>query len=417
MVGTPTTNKATRSQTFMNLLKVAVGPGCLALPFAFSKAGLLLSTVILCTMSAMVYRNALMIVETKTRVRKQNPSESILSFGDIATRIIGPKTGEMMNVLLVSMQLGICTVYFRFMATNLHAAVPSLPEHTWMELTIPFMVMLALIRHLKSLAAFSTFANVATLITVMAVIGFSASWILDHGSASKEIEMAVFSETPVFFGIAIYSFEGCGAVLAIHDSMADPSEFRQAINQAGIVMFACFMLTGMVCYIAFGAMTNGSITAELGHRTHNHVLAILNLLIVLAVGLTYPIQSFAAFEVLEQKLGIRSGNNNKLQEALSGSLPTGRIKQIFFRIILVFITAIAAYSIPNLGQVVSLFGSVNGSVIALVLPPLLDLYSCPGATTLHRALNWITLVFGAVGGVAGTLVVVHNIVTGGRSIH
>ena len=51
-----------------------------------------------------------------------------------------------------------------------------------------------------------------------------------------------------------------------------------------------------------GEITNGSITAELGHRTQNHVLNFLNLLIAVAVGLTYPLQAYAAIEVLERKL-------------------------------------------------------------------------------------------------------------------
>lgn len=46
----------------------------------------------------------------------------------------------------------------------------------------------------------------------------------------------------------------------------------------------CFIMTGLICYIAFGDINNGSITAELGHRTNNHVLNFLNLLIAVAVG-------------------------------------------------------------------------------------------------------------------------------------
>ena len=140
----------------------------------------------------------------------------------------------MVNVLLITMQLGICTVYFRFMPTNLHATMKSVPEYDWLRGTVPFMIVLCWIRHMKHLAPFSTFANIATLITVMTVIGFAVSTIYDVGHTA-DVQMTNWAGLPVFFGIMIYSFEGSGAILSIHESMAEPSEFVGVVRQAGLV--------------------------------------------------------------------------------------------------------------------------------------------------------------------------------------
>jgi hypothetical protein len=68
--------------------------------------------------------------------------------------------------------------------------------------------------------------------------------------------------------------------------------------------------------------------------------------------------------------------------------------------------------VTQLGLIVSLFGSVNGSLIALVLPPWLDINLGRKVSVEHTAVNWLTVVFGLVGGAAGTAVVVGQIVNG-----
>jgi len=351
------------------------------------------------------------------RLKRMYPTENIVSWGDITKWAIGPNFGNVVNVLLITMQLGICTVYFRFMPTNLHATMKSVPEYDWLRGTAPFMIVLCWIRHMKHLAPFSTFANIATLITVMTVIGFAVSTIYDVGHTA-DVQMTNWAGLPVFFGIMIYSFEGSGAILSIHESMAEPSEFVGVVRQAGLVVLACFFMTGLICYIAFGDINNGSITAELGHRTQNHVLNFLNLLIAVAVGLTYPLQAYAAIEVLERKLKIvpkevgasAVGTKENTDLGLKGMLGGVRVKQYVFRSLLVLTTAFIAGSVENLGLIVGLFGSVNGSIIALVLPPVLDLSSNTALTQRERFLNWFTAAFGTIGGVAGTIMSINEII-------
>lgn len=47
-----------------------------------------------------------------------------MSFGDVGREILGPKGKLLIDVFLVGMQLGICCVYFTFVATNIHVVLP-----------------------------------------------------------------------------------------------------------------------------------------------------------------------------------------------------------------------------------------------------------------------------------------------------
>lgn len=47
-----------------------------------------------------------------------------MSFGDVGCEILGPKGKRLIDVFLVGTQLGICCVYFTFVATNIHVVLP-----------------------------------------------------------------------------------------------------------------------------------------------------------------------------------------------------------------------------------------------------------------------------------------------------
>eukprot|EP00041_Stephanoeca_diplocostata_P013805 m.244497 g.244497 ORF g.244497 m.244497 type:complete len:355 (-) comp19473_c0_seq6:733-1797(-) len=283
-------SRANSRETFMNLVKVGIGPGCLALPYAFTKAGFIMAPLVLVLMTLMVYRNMKIIIEIKELLKNQNPTKQFATYGDISGHLLGHNWGVVVDYLLVSMQLGICTVYFRFIPTNLSATISSVPQSHWLILIAPCLVALTWIRHMKSLAVFSTFANVATMMTIIVILLFAGQNLVHRGAFASGLPAATLATAPVFFGSAIYSFEGCGAIPSIHESMADPKQFNTVLSQAGIVIFFCFFFTGLLCYVSYGHITSGSMTAELAERTSNPIIGLCNVMMAVAVALTYPMQ-------------------------------------------------------------------------------------------------------------------------------
>ena len=75
--------------------------------------------------------------------------------------------------------------------------------------------------------------------------------------------------------------------------------------------------------------------------------------------------------MLERNLDIRDTATDAVPNMGSNASLSPRKKQIIFRTLLVLMTALVAASVSHLGLIVSFFGSVNGSLIALILPPFL----------------------------------------------
>lgn len=72
------------------------------------------------TQAAVCTYNMDLLLRCKRAVGPTTP----LSFGDVGREILGPKGKVLIDVFLVGMQLGICCVYFTFIATNLHVVLP-----------------------------------------------------------------------------------------------------------------------------------------------------------------------------------------------------------------------------------------------------------------------------------------------------
>jgi proton-coupled amino acid transporter len=254
----------------------------------------------------------------------------------------------------------------------------------------------------------------------------------------KDLPVAKFGSLPLFIGTVIYSFEGCGAVLPVENSMRNPEDCPKVLVAAFITFYAFYLSVGLSCYMSYDNIDKGSITAVLEEYYKDggahYVVVTVNMLATLAVVFTYPIQFFAAAEVLENNLGIGRGAEldgiTAVEQSVGGSgvdkaeddeavrpgdggwgeekeppilsLTVLDMQRLALRTFLVLCTGTVAVLLPHLGLVIALFGSINGAALALILPPILAIGS--GHAKLHGrvALNYAIMAFGLVGSFAGT---------------
>lgn len=64
-------------------------------------------------------------------------------------------------------------------------------------------------------------------------------------------------------GTAVYSFEGIGLILPIQNEMSSPHLFPRVLALCMLLILVLFLVIGEVPTIAFGRITNGSMTAVL----------------------------------------------------------------------------------------------------------------------------------------------------------
>jgi hypothetical protein len=119
-------------------------------------------------MALVIMFNMLMVVEVRHFVNaRRGPTHSAArTYPDIGHAVFG-RTGKLsIEAVLVALELGICTVYFEFLATNLGVITgwTATSQHRIIMLCLyPFLTSLTQIRYVKELAPLSGFANVCML--------------------------------------------------------------------------------------------------------------------------------------------------------------------------------------------------------------------------------------------------------------
>ncbi|XP_055925508.1 proton-coupled amino acid transporter 1-like isoform X1 [Argiope bruennichi] len=270
------------------------------------------------------------------------------------------------NLLLVLTQFGFCCVYFLFVGQSLHEVslnmkvFTSLNTTTIMAIELPFMILLNFIPNLDMLTSVST-----TAVGLQSVGLFMMFMYFVTGPFSDSIipYIAPVRKWPLFFGTAMFSFEGIGVVLPLENEMKKKKSFRKIVNIGMAIVVLLYLLIGICGYIKYGADVKPSITFNLPVGCFSEVI---RLLFALAIFLSYPLQMYVPFTFilpyLKRKL-VSDGCNR------CGELTIDWIIRTF----LVCITFGIAVGVPMLDLVISFVGSVASSCLALILPTLIHI--------------------------------------------
>lgn len=269
--------------TLVHLLKGSLGSGILAMPLAFSHAGLFFGLIctfligFICTYCVHILVKSAHVLCRRTKV----PS---LGFAEIAETafLAGPPAFQpwakfakaMINFFLVIDLLGCCCVYIVFVAKNVkqvvdyYTAVEShIDIRIYMAVLLPPLILLNLIRNLKLLSPLSMIAN----ILVAACVAITFYYVFsDLPPLNTRTRIENVTTWPAFFGTAIFALEGIGVIMPLENNMKTPQHF---IGCPGVLNFGMgfviilYASTGFLGYWKYGDETSkGSITLNLPEK-------------------------------------------------------------------------------------------------------------------------------------------------------
>nr|CCA19625.1 Amino Acid/Auxin Permease (AAAP) Family putative [Albugo laibachii Nc14]CCA22875.1 Amino Acid/Auxin Permease (AAAP) Family putative [Albugo laibachii Nc14] len=447
--------------TIVHLCKGNIGPGAMSLPYGFARTGTYLSPVFFILVASLCTYNMDLLLFCKSTVNNQIP----MSFGQVGGEIFGKRGQVLINVFLVAMQLGICCVYFTFIATNLYAIIPErqvtllvtlylylvslsvfdyriqevIHERHLIIFIFPCILLLSWFRTLKRIIPFSGLANGAVAIGIIIVLYLSLTHTSIPAVSSRRANWAAI---PDFYGTAVYSFEGIGIILPLQNEMEHPQRFRSLLLGCMFCILILFIFIGEIPAVAFGEISSGSITAvlqEYAKDAHGLVIA-ANVLLAFACLLSFPIQFFPAIQVLESSLSgtkhmqsrVSEHSNDDVEDTIEpekhrlisspqivekrNKMRGKSLKPFFrqsdlnhtlFRTMICLSLMIVAICVPNVGLLISLFGAVCSSMLAIILPPIMYLRLCRIKSISISVFSWLghglIVVFGIAGMLTGTL--------------
>jgi len=262
--------------TIIHLLKGNIGTGILAMPDAIRNSGLVVGTLGLVILSVLCVSCMHMLVNCAHTlgVRTRRPYMTYADVAEYAFSTSGPN-GKLfssaariiINIFLCITQLGFCCVYFVFVAQNLQLVIGHhfgpVDLHVMMAITLFPMLLLCSIRNLKYLSPISMLANILQMVGLGLVFFYL---LQDLPGTWERKAYADWKQYPLYFGTAIYAFEGIGVVLPLENQMRTPRDMRGwngVLNTSMTIVTCLYIAVGFFGYLKYGEDVQGSITLNL----------------------------------------------------------------------------------------------------------------------------------------------------------
>lgn len=421
------------------MVKASLGSGLLALPYAVSKVGYIVGPVLLTILGAMAIHSMILLVHASQMLCKRYDVTSF-DFGEVAEAAfwhhrINWKIGRhhiseftlgkiaklLVNILLILTQFGFCCVYFVFMSQNLQQVFEAcgvrLDDRVWIAILLPLVAVFCWIRNLDTLIPFSTIANLCLFFGVGVILYYMFYLFVEKEAKVYDESEVVAVRTsgmalPFFFANALYTYEGVGMILPLENKMKEPKNFPRVLCYAMIFVTVIYVVIGTLGYLAFGNDIDDSITLNLPNGKHldSIIYHIAKLYLSYAVFVTYALVIYVPLDFMEPPLFKRLKINKTRQPKRAF------LFQIVFRSILVLITAGLAAAIPELHLFISLIGAFASSVLAIIVPPVLQIMLFYKATEPRwQKMLWISksmfiIGVGVIGFITGTYTSVQSII-------
>ncbi|XP_035265473.1 proton-coupled amino acid transporter 1 [Anguilla anguilla] len=412
-------------QTLIHLLKGNIGTGLLGLPLAIKNAGLVVGPISLFVMGIVAVHCMNVLVKCSHHLGNKL-GKSSLNYGDVMEQSMENVSclrrysvwgRHVVNLFLIVTQLGFCCVYFVFLSDNVKQVVeaangttvnchinqtsvmvPSFDSRLYMLCFLPFIILLVFTPNLKYLAPFSLVANLAMCASLSLIYWYS---ILHIPTPVNLPYVGIPKDYPLFFGTAIFAFEGIGVVLPLENKMQKPHQFRLVLYLGMAMVSFLYISLGTIGYLCFGNVIGASITLNLPNCW---MYQVVKLLYCGGIFFTYALQFYVPADIITPTAVARVGERWKLPVDL------------LIRTALVIFTCLLAILIPELDLVISLVGSISSSALALIFPPLLQIlaYHDDGLSRWVVLKNCLISLVGIVGFVAGTYVSIEQIIARSR---
>merc|ERR1711892_394519 len=362
------------AETIVHLLKGNIGIGVLTMPIAISNAGLVggvlgMVFVALITIHCM---HTLVIAAQKLVAKR---GVDFLDYADTAEAAFLEAGGgwasksthmrRLINIFLCMSQIGSNAVYILFVAQNIMPIVETHFTLNWNYrlyiaiLLIP-VILICSIKNLRYLSPCSILANILEF----AGLGIIFYYILAP-PIPRTYSVPWFTSPekfPIFFGTAIFAFEGISVVLPIENQMSKPKDmlgWNGVLNTSMITIAALYVGMGFFGYLKYGELTAASITLNL---PEGDILAQLALcMFSIAIFFSYALQFYVVMDIIGPNI-IKPNVSDRMYPFV----------EWITRVLLTVLTLGMAATVPWLDLLVSLLGAIKMSTLSLMAPALVD---------------------------------------------
>lgn len=131
--------------------------------------------------------------------------------------------------------------------------------------TAVILVPICWLRSFKYLAYVSMASNIFLIFALFIIMGYCISNHNAHPEMSENLTYFNLSALPLFFGVAVFDFEGNGVIINLHASMKHPEKFNGVLITTLTIYVITLCLFSSISYWSYGSELKDMVTLNLPH--------------------------------------------------------------------------------------------------------------------------------------------------------
>ena len=332
----------------------------------------------------------------------------VVSFSDLCLLVTGRYGFLFARFCVVVLQVGVCAVYCSFFGiffNNVfcYAGMEALCHYFGLDLLLCLLIIipLSLIKNLTNYNRFSLLANLFVVVVLLVLCAKGSQMISQEGVKGRRL--MDFEKFPFIFGISIFVIECIGIVFEMRDSMREPHKFQSVLIKNFVIATAIYTILPTIFYLSFGDAVKELIIFNIPIETPMGMA--IQVLYAVALCISYPLQLFPVFIILESVVSSKNKDNVLLDKNSNNKRKTmNKVKIYVARLITVCLIVVISWVIPGIAVFINLLGAFGSTTLGMLFPVLIgEIYlhrnkEYKGYPMYSRVINWISLAVGLIGG-------------------
>ncbi|KAJ1514635.1 neutral amino acid transporter [Coelomomyces lativittatus] len=402
-------NKATASvsKTFLLLVKAYIGTGVLALPYGFAQGGYVFSFVFMILIATLAAFGMILL----GYVYRKYP----ISFENIGKELYGNWCYQLIVWSVFLSQLGFATAYYIFVmrtGISLLKQFNVAPEWYYDLLIIlaqvPIYIPVCFSRRIQKLASFSFIANLLIGFALCVISGYAIKAIMEAPSKGGLPELEIgfrLDGFALYYGIALYTFEGIGLVVPITQSMKNPEKFPTVCALSMVVTVLIYLFVASLGAFAYGLNDKQLVLENL---PENKLVQAIHFLYMFAIMFSWTLIAYPSIEIAERAI---------LPNARGRFSNADKWKKNALRTSLVLITAGLACAIRNyMDYLIALIGVFACVPLSFIYPAMLHYKVYAKGSLKWKLLDGGLFIFGIVSMIAAFVIMVKDFMNKAKGI-
>jgi solute carrier family 36 (proton-coupled amino acid transporter) len=259
--------------------------------------------------------------------------------------------------------------------------------------------LLVWIRDIQKFGNFHIAADLIILVMVVSGIVFAIQKMaVETPKDYKFPALFNYQECFIFLGMAVYSFEGIGIIIPVHQQMKQKESFTKILILSLGTVVAVYITFALLNCFAYGQNVNALITQEFNQS--NYYVQVIELFYMLTFFPTYVLMAYPAIKILEKGLFSKWGKTWKRKWSKN-----------LLRASLVALTVATGVSLGHqFDKVMAIIGSLACVPLAFIFPGLFH-YKLISKRTQNKKVifvDWFLVVFGGLCFIFTTVVTILN---------